>query len=89
MFLFSHASGLSQPSDLVRGKERGRRPGMEERVPWSLGSSAGEALLLQEPGLGLGRGGMRGDPYRGPASGTYQLGFSLGEGADEGGMGKG
>lgn len=48
MFQFSHASGLSQPSKSVRGKERGRCPGMEEfGAPWNLGSSAGEAVLRE------------------------------------------
>ena len=53
MFKFSHASGLSQPSNLVRRRERGRHPGMEGLlVPWNLGSSAAKAGL-EGSGLGM------------------------------------
>lgn len=45
---FSHASGLGQSSNLVRWEERGKCPGMEELLlPWSLGSSVGEAVLQE------------------------------------------
>ena len=59
MFQFSHANGLSQPSNLVRGRESGRHPGMEGLlVPWNLGSSAAKAGL---EGFDLGlAGSLRG-----------------------------